>query len=221
MKTVWIVPIKKNSKRIEGKNFKNIGGKPLYSFLLEKLKYCNFDEIYVDSDSEIIKKYAIKNNFKFIKRLKKLSRNSANGNDLLNYHSKIIDADLYFQLFVTAPLLSIKNINKCISLLKNSKKKDSIFTIVKEQSFYWFNGKSLNYKTKILPRSQELNPVIRETTGLYGIKKEALKKRRCRIGYKPILHEVSSYESIDIDNKIDLLFLDNLIKNNKIKQWIF
>ena len=218
MKTVCIVPIKKNSKRIEGKNFKNIRGKPLYSFLLEKLKYCNFDEIYVDSDSEIIKKYAIKNNFKFIKRLKKLSRNSANGNDLLNYHSKIIDADLYFQLFVTAPLLSIKNINKCISLLKNSKKKDSIFTIVKEQSFYWFNGKSLNYKTKILPRSQELNPVIRETTGLYGIKKEALKKRRCRIGYKPILHEVSSYESIDIDNKIDLLFLDNLIKNNKIKQ---
>ena len=218
MKTVCIVPIKKNSKRIEGKNFKNIRGKPLYSFLLEKLKYCNFDEIYVDSDSEVIKKYAIKNNFKFIKRLKKLSRNSANGNDLLNYHSKIIDADLYFQLFVTAPLLSIKNINKCISLLKNSKKKDSIFTIVKEQSFYWFNGKSLNYKTKILPRSQELNPVIRETTGLYGIKKEALKKRRCRIGYKPILHEVSSYESIDIDNKIDLLFLDNLIKNNKIKQ---
>ena len=218
MKTVCIVPIKKNSKRIEGKNFKNIRGKPLYSYLLEKLKYCNFDEIYVDSDSEIIKKYAIKNNFKFIKRLKKLSRNSANGNDLLNYHSKIIDADLYFQLFVTAPLLSIKNINKCISLLKNSKKKDSIFTIVKEQSFYWFNGKSLNYKTKILPRSQELNPVIRETTGLYGIKKEALKKRRCRIGYKPILHEVSSYESIDIDNKIDLLFLDNLIKNNKIKQ---
>ncbi len=218
MKTVCIVPIKKNSKRIEGKNFKKIRGKPLYSFLLEKLKYCNFDEIYVDSDSEVIKKYAIKNNFKFIKRLKKLSRNSANGNDLLNYHSKIIDADLYFQLFVTAPLLSIKNINKCISLLKNSKKKDSIFTIVKEQSFYWFNGKSLNYKTTILPRSQKLNPVIRETTGLYGIKKKALKKRRCRIGYKPILHEVSSYESIDIDNKIDLLFLDNLIKNNKIKQ---
>lgn len=217
MKTVCIVPIKKNSKRIEGKNFKNIRGKPLYSFLLEKLKYCNFDEIYVDSDSEIIKKYAIKKNFKFIKRLKKLSRNSANGNDLLNYHSKIIDADLYFQLFVTAPLLSIKSINKCISLLKNSKKKDSIFTIVKEQSFYWFNGKSLNYKTKILPRSQELNPVIRETTGLYGIKKEALKKRRCRIGYKPILHEVSSYESIDIDNRIDLLFLDNFIKNNKMK----
>ena len=34
---------------------------------------------------------------------------------------KIIKADLYFQIFITAPLLSIKTINNCIELLKEEK----------------------------------------------------------------------------------------------------
>ena len=52
MKIVAIVPIKKNSKRVRGKNFKIIKSKPLYRYLLDKLKYCKFDEVYIDSDSE-------------------------------------------------------------------------------------------------------------------------------------------------------------------------
>ena len=92
MKIVAIIPIKSKSERVKNKNFKKVNGKPLYKFLLEKLKRCNFDEIYIDSDSKEIKKYCIKNNYKFIQRLPKLSKNDANGNDLLNYHSKIIQA---------------------------------------------------------------------------------------------------------------------------------
>ena len=45
MKIVAIIPIKKNSKRVKGKNFKKINNKPLYEFLLKKIKSCNFDEI--------------------------------------------------------------------------------------------------------------------------------------------------------------------------------
>ena len=86
MKVVCIVPIKKKSKRIKGKNFK-INGKPLFRFLLDKLTKTNFDEIYVDSDSKLIKKYCNSKGYKFIDRLP-LSKDNANGNDLLNYHAK-------------------------------------------------------------------------------------------------------------------------------------
>ena len=60
IKVVVVVPIKKNSKRVTGKNFKIIKKKPLYRYLLDKLKFCKFDEIYVDSDSKEIKNYCIK-----------------------------------------------------------------------------------------------------------------------------------------------------------------
>ena len=56
--------------------------------------------------------YAIKNNYKFINRKTSLAKDKANGNDLLNHHSNLIESDLYFQLFVTAPLLKVKSINE-------------------------------------------------------------------------------------------------------------
>ena len=110
----------------------------MFKILLDKLTKTNFDEIYVDSDSEIIKNYCKQKGYNFIKRLPHLTKDNVNGNDLLNYHAKIIEADIYFQLFVTAPLLSVNTINKCIKILKNSKTNDSILTIKKIYSWFWF-----------------------------------------------------------------------------------
>ena len=115
-KVVVIVPIKTVSKRVKNKNFRIVNKKPLYQFLLNKLKFCNFDEIYVDTDSTKIKKFCKSKNIKVINRLKYLAQDNANGNDLLNYHFKKIKAKYYFQLFITAPLLSVKTINNCIKL---------------------------------------------------------------------------------------------------------
>ena len=166
MKTVCIVPIKENSKRVKGKNFKKINNIPLYQHLFKKLLETNFDEIYIDSDSKIIEKEAKKYGFKFIKRLRKLSKDNANGNDLLNYHSSIIDAKIYFQLFITSPLISIKTINNCILKIQKAKKYDSILTATKIYSWFWYRDKPINYKPSVLPRSQNASPIIRETTAL-------------------------------------------------------
>ena len=137
MKAVAIIPIKKKSTRVPGKNFIKINGIPLYKILLDKILKCNFDEIYVDSDSNEIYRYCKKNNINFIKRLPKLAQNTANGNDLINYHSKIINADIYFQLFITSPLLKISSINSCINILKRNKRYDSILTSKSIYSWFW------------------------------------------------------------------------------------
>ena len=141
-----------------------------------------------------------------------LALDNANGNDLLNYHAKIIKADVYFQLFITAPLLKVKSINKCINIMKFSKKYDSVFTSKSIYTWFWFNKKPVNYKPKTLPRSQDAKPVIYETTGLYGIKRKALLKNKCRIGKKPFFFEVSEEETIDLDNKKDFQYLEYLVK---------
>ena len=83
MKIVAIIPIKSQSKRVKRKNFRLINGKPLYRYLLDKLKKTNFDEIYVDSDSKEIESYCKKNKFFFIQRKNYLKKDKANGNDLL------------------------------------------------------------------------------------------------------------------------------------------
>ena len=214
MKIVAIVPIKLKSKRLKNKNFKKINGRPLYKYLLDKLKFTNFDEIYVDSNSPEIEEYCKLKNYKFIKRLPKLAHDNANGNDLLNYHSKIINADIYFQLFITAPLLKIKTINNCIKKIKKSKKYDSILTSKSVQTWFWYKGKPVNYNPKILPRSQDADPLVFETTGLYGIRKKILLSKKARIGNKPYFYEVSDEEAIDLDNLKDFEYLEYYDKQN-------
>ena len=74
------------------------------------------------------------------------------------------------------------------------------------------NGIPVNYRPGILPRSQDLVPIMEETTGLYGIKKESLDKYRCRIGRKPYVHVVSKFEAVDINTEEDLLVAEYIGK---------
>ena len=119
MKTVCIVPIKKNSKRVKGKNFKLINKKPLYTYLLDKLKFCNFDEIYVDSDSKVIEQYTKKNNYKFIYRKASLAKDMANGNDLLNYITTQLQRDITDFTFHLDYWTDGSNFGPCIEIFIN------------------------------------------------------------------------------------------------------
>ena len=213
MKTVAIIPIKEKSERVPGKNFRMIGEKPLYKYLLDKLENCHFDEIYIDSDSDEIKEYSKNKGYGFICREPVLSKNTANGNDLLNHHVKIIKSDYYFQLFVTSPLLKVETINDCIEIL-HTNQYDSILTSKSIHTWFWFGGKPVNYNPHILPRSQDAKPIVMETTGLYGIKRQALLDNKARIGESPYFYEVTDAEAIDLDNEFDFNFLEFYVQKH-------
>ena len=214
-KVVAIIPIKSRSERVKDKNFRLLNNVPLYENFLNKLKKCNFDEIYVDTDSLTIKNYCLKNDLGIIDRLDNLSKDDANGNDLLTYHSSIIDADYYFQLFITAPLLTTSTINNCISFILKNNQFDSIFTATEIYSWFWYKNKPVNYNPKELPRSQNAIPVIRETTGLYGIKKSSLLSQKCRIGVTPYNFIVNDIEAVDLDTEFDFDVAEYYLKNLK------
>lgn len=206
MSTACFIPIKANSERVPGKNFRVLNGKKLYEYIIEhSLEADAFDDIIIDTNSDEIKKFAEKLGCKVIERREELARNTANGNDLLNYHfEKFPEYDYYFQLFATAPYLQPSSIKACVDKLTNSNEYDSCFTAIKHQGFFWLNNTSINYRPCILPRSQDMLPVVEETTGLYGITRQALVKYRCRIGAKPYIHFVSKFEAVDINTEEDL-----------------
>lgn len=206
MKVACFIPIKSNSERVPGKNFRKLNGKKLYEYIIEHVITANvFDDVYIDTNSEEVKKYAEVNGCKVIDRKEELARNTANGNDLLNYHYlQYPQNDYYFQLFATAPYLQPQTIKEAVEVLINSPTNDSIFTAVKHNGFFWLNDNPVNYRPSILPRSQDMVPVVEETTGLYGITREALEKYRSRIGATPYIKYVSKFEAIDINTEEDL-----------------
>lgn len=205
MKTACFIPIKANSERVPGKNLKLMNGKPLYQYICEHVKESgSFDDIYIDTNSDTVAEYAKENGFIHIKREEWLLSAGANGNDLLAHHYDMFpNYDLYFQIFATAPYLQSKSIKACVDKLKTTAKYDSCFTATENHGFYWLNNVPVNYRPCILPRSQDMAPVIEETTGLYGITNEALKKYRCRIGANPYIQVVSKFEAVDINTEED------------------
>lgn len=206
MRSACFIPIKENSERVPGKNFRVLNGKKLYEYICEHVKEANvFDDIYIDTNSREIAEYAKKMGFGVIERRPELALNSANGNDLLVHHYQLFpDYDYYFQLFATAPYLRAETIRQCFDKLLSSEEYDSCFTAVAHHGFFWFQEVPVNYRPGLLPRSQDMIPVIEETTGLYGIRRESLDKYRCRIGRKPYICNISKYEAVDINTEEDL-----------------
>ena len=206
MKSACFIPIKSNSERVSGKNLRNLNGKKLYQYICENAKKAEvFDSIFIDTNSEEVAAYAESIGFTAIARKPELARNTANGNDLLVYqYQQYPDYDYYFQLFATAPYLRPESIKACYDKLTSSTTYDSCFTATENHSFYWYAGNPVNYRPGILPRSQDMLPVMEETTGLYGITRESLDKYRCRIGRTPYIHIVDKFEAVDINTEEDL-----------------
>lgn len=206
MKAACFIPIKSHSERVPGKNLRLLNGKKLYQYICENAKQAGvFDSIYVDTNSEEVASFAESIGLIPIERKPELAQNTANGNDLLVDHFiRFPEFDYYFQLFATAPYLKPESIQACFERLTSSSTYDSCFTATENHSFYWYAGTPVNYRPGILPRSQDMLPVLEETTGLYGITSESLNKYRCRIGRNPYIHVVDKFEAVDINTEEDL-----------------
>jgi len=206
MKTACFIPIKARSERVHGKNFRLLNGKRLFEYIMEHcLEADCFDDVYVDTNSDDVKEFAQKIGIGIIERLDFLASNDANGNDLLIHHQSIHPTyDIYFQMFATAPFLKVESIRNCANLLKESNEYDSCFTAIKQYGWFWLNKQPVNYQPNILPRSQDAEPMIEETTGMYGIRKDSLLRYKSRIGRKPAMFFVDKFEAVDIDTEDDL-----------------
>ena len=98
-------------------------------------------------------------------------------------------------------------------IAEKKKKNLTRYLLVKKIfSWFWFKKKPINYKPQKLPRSQDALPVVQETTGLYGIRRNTLIKNKCRIGKKPYFFEVSNSEFLDLDNYEDFKILKSYAK---------
>ena len=204
------IPIKENSQRVKGKNLRKLGNKPLYRHILDRCSNI-FENVFVDTDSDLIKAYCKNNNIGVIDRIPELLKDSANGNDLLEYWiKKYPNFKYYFQIHVTSPFTSEDTIRNCVTTLTTDKY-DSVFTAYEDKTWYWFNGKPINYNPENFPRSQAAKGLIKETTCLYGIKKSQFQSKRARVGDNPFLYLVDYKESIDIDNEQDFEYSNFLI----------
>jgi CMP-N-acetylneuraminic acid synthetase len=203
MKVVAFVPIKLNNERLPNKNTKPFdNGKPLLSYILNTLvSIQTINQSYVYCSNEDIQK-KLPNGIQFLKRDTIFDQSSSKMNEIMQAFAKDVYADVYVLTHATAPFLKSGSIELGIRKILEEGY-DSALSVVRMQEFIWKNNHPFNYDIENIPRTQDLEPLYVETTGLYIYKRSVLLEKNTRIGANPYLIEVSKIEAIDINEPID------------------
>ena len=211
MKIHALIPIKHNSDRVPGKNYRDFNGKPLFYWIINTLLNSEYiDKIIIDTDSPTIKELVPKHFKNEIDRIiiydrpEHLHGGHVATNDLfVNVIQELnLDADYYFQTHTTNPLLKTSTINNAIEKFLNKKKEgyESLFSVKTHHTrFYNSNGEDMNHnRFKLIP-TQDLDPIYEENSCIYIFTKESLFTFKARIAKKAFLFKMSDIESTDID----------------------
>lgn len=210
MKIVAIMPIKLKNERCPGKNIRLLGNKPLLQYELDSLKKTGLcDSINVFCSDEAVVPY-LPEGVHFIKRSASLDLPTSNFTQIFEAFMEVLDADIYVYAHATAPFITVETMRQCIEAVKSGEY-DSAFCAIKLQDFLWKNGEPLNFDAGNLPRTQDLEPIFQETSGVYVFKKGVFEKYRRRIGKNPFIKEVSFKEAVDIDTGDDFNLAQALI----------
>lgn len=214
MKTVAVVPIKFNNRRLPGKNTKLLGGKPLLMYIQETLlKVKGLDEVYIYCSDEKVQDYLIEG-VRFQKRPDWLDGDDINANDIFVSFAEDVDADIYVIAHATAPFIKPEHIEEGIRAVKSGEY-DSAFAAEKMQDFFWIDGKPFNYNPDHTPRTQDVSPVYKETFGFFVYTKSVVKEHHRRIGYHPLLVEAEGFKTVDIDDADDFAMAEVVLQMMK------
>lgn len=203
MRTVALVPMKLVNRRLPNKNTKPLSdGKPLCSLILKTLESVSgIDEIYVYCSSPEIKAY-IPDGVRYLSRSDALDKDTTLINEVIGAFAEDVKADVYLLTHATAPFISKASIEKGLKAVLGGKY-DSAFAVRVIPDFLWKDGKPFNYELDKIPRTQDLPPIYKETSGFYIYTSDVVNRLGRRIGERPYMVEVSETEAVDVDTPED------------------
>jgi CMP-N-acetylneuraminic acid synthetase len=199
-----LVPMRHNSQRVSGKNYRPLAGKPLFHHIIETLLACpEVTQVVIDTDSEPVMD-GLRQHFPqvmVLERPENLRADTIPMNEILSYDTAQVAADFYLQTHSTNPLLRPETISSAIQkFLSAYPVYDSLFSVTRLQTRLWDQlGRAINHNPAILLRTQDLPPVFEENSCLYIFTRQNLLARRNRLGERPMMFEIAAAEAWDID----------------------
>lgn len=221
-KLVAFVPMRHQSVRVPGKNFRPLAGKPLFHHILNSLLACpEIDQVVVDTDSPVIID-CLGEYFPqvlVLERPEHLKADTIPMNEILLHDTSLVPAEFYLQTHSTNPLLKPETISRGIqALLSSYPRYDSLFGVTRLQVRLWDQlGRPVNHNPAILLRTQDLPPIYAENSCLYLFTRRTLEARRNRLGERPLMFEIDEAEAWDIDNELDFAIADFLLSRARVE----
>jgi CMP-N-acetylneuraminic acid synthetase len=207
-KIVALLPMKANSERVKGKNFRPLAGKPLFRWILDTLLTVPaVSQVVINTDArEVLAQNGLREDARVRIRDRKpeLCGDLVSMNLILADDIAAVPADLYLMTHTTNPLISPETVSAAIAALAADPAADSLFAVNRIQTrFYRADGSAVNHDPDNLIRTQDLEPWFEENSCLYLFSRDSFNSTGARIGRTPLLFETPPLESLDIDEPHD------------------
>lgn len=232
---VAMIPLLLGSTRVKDKNLLLVNGRPLAHYIIRAcIDSEAFDEIYLNSEHEIFRRFADDFKVKFYKRqpsrggsaCEMKSKSRACAGDRCQTHDhflydfmKNVKSDYMFLVHTTSPLLTPETIKKFADEMVSSRR-DSMFSVTEEKVESYVAGKPVNFSPEIKVPTQSLDPVQLTSWAMTGWKtksftdsyeKNDLKERGPTYVGKMGLFPINKIEGLDIDNLEELQLVESVL----------
>lgn len=210
------VPLKEKSSRCTGKNWRPLGGKPLYCHVIDTLlSVLRVEQIVINVDTEWAEwKVSTEYEGQVVVRRRPshlLSPTTSTVDLMLDDIESYPDESLWMMVHATVPFTLQKTFENAIAWFALNPRYDSVFAVTPvRERFYDGLGRAVNHNVHIQLPLQELPPLYQENNAFFLVEAGTARRQHNRIGQRPFLWEMTPDEGFDIDHEIDFTIAEVL-----------
>lgn len=211
-----VVPVKKTSSRLPGKNLLPFADSNLLRDKLVQLgKVPRISEILVSSDSEEMLQVALDEGCRIDERPQYFADESRPFPDFVRYVSDLLGFENMVWACVTSPMFGAKHISKAIEKYEelSSSRYDSLVTVTNFQHYLFDINGPINFGPGDAHlNSQDLPKLKLFTNGVNIAPVSKAREWGYQFGHNPYQMEVGQEFSVDIDTHVDYLIAKTLFE---------
>lgn len=223
---IAIIPARGGSKRLPGKNIKDLAGKPMIAWTIEAALVSQvFDYVFVSTDDEKIAEVA-KNagaQVPFL-RPEKLASDEATTNDVVTHLVEWVESEYNQQVSTiailqpTSPLRNAQHIKEAMRLMEEKSAKAVVSVCEVEYPIQFCNTLSKDgsmdgfIKPENLKRTQELEPYYRLNGAIYFFERSHVGKMTGLYSNGTYAYVMGARESVDVDTLQDFKLAEFLLE---------
>jgi CMP-N-acetylneuraminic acid synthetase len=163
-RTVAMIPARLGSQRLKKKNLEKFGELTLIEHAIKRCIDADvFDEIYVNSESEVFELFAKKYGVNFYKRPINLGNNTATSEEFVEDFFKNIECVSLYQIHSITPLLNAQQIREFVLFSESNKNINTVLSCIEDQIEVAYENVPVNFSFTAKTNSQDLKPTQRIT----------------------------------------------------------
>lgn len=199
-----LLPMRSGSKRVRGKNKRQLAGQPLFQHILQTLQSVEaVSKVVVSTDDdEILDQTGKMPKVVCLRRDAALAEDATSMNDVIADCLNRVEGEDFIQVHATSPLIEAKSIQDAIHdyFRVASPIGKSLMAVQEIEGRLWSSTmKPINHDPDVLLPTQNMEKVLLDCSAFYIFSRHEFSKKRSRIYGPPIVKVLSEREGLDID----------------------